>query len=84
MTQDLSKGNALIQIRESEGFKAQIALEDEIYAREAQKLLTLDLKVDSLSLEYAEVRGRLNGLKQLKAARDTLIRSTVEKLRESL
>lgn len=61
-------------LKSMEEFKAQEALEDRLFASLSGKMLTLETKAtDQVALEYARIRGAMEAIKQLKAAREAEI-----------
>lgn len=79
MLNDKQKAQYFRALMDLDLFEAQFQLEDELYANLASKMLTLPMEGPNLDLEYAKVRGALEVLKQLKAVRERLKSSAVEK-----
>lgn len=79
MLKPLVQANYLKALKGYDLFEAQTQLEDELFSAKAAQLLTLQLDNDNIMIEYAKVRGAIDVLKQLKAMREQIISTAVEK-----
>lgn len=66
-------GRYLLELTNSDLFKVQIELEKRTIASFINKLQSLDLKSDTLDIDYTTVRSQIDGIKRLIAVRNQLI-----------
>lgn len=77
MLTPVEKRSYLKELAESEVFKGQVQLEQELMADLSKRLGELDLSSPAFHLEYAKLRGGLECLKSMQGVRNNLVNSAI-------